>query len=257
MKLGLRLLTLLSSLSYALPLAHVGVTVLPATMGIAISLLPSNATAAPVNFKLPKPPNRGASGNRQGAASRGDCEPTPERLTALVPEYKKAVQGKKVPSQIWGLTATERPMLWFYQPYAKAAISNIQVILRDEANPSNKVVYRASLPPAQTSGIQGVALTDVPLEGNKTYHWYLKLTMNCTTPEPIFAEGWIQRVKVAAPLSLAMSAEQGLWYDAIASVAKLRQTKPNDPALMQDWTDLLKSIELESLASQPFVKQAK
>ena len=246
MKLGLCSLTLLSSLSYAIAV--------PLTLGTAINLLSSNAAMA--QFKLPTPPNRGAAGNRRGAASRGDCEAISERLTALVPEYQKTVQGKKLPSQVWGLTAAERPILWFYQPYAKASIANIQVILRDEANPANKVIYRTSLPPAQTPGIQSAVLTNVPLATNKTYHWYLKLTMNCTAPEPIFAEGWIQRVKLDAPGSLAVYAEKGIWYDAITTVVKLRQTKPNDPALMQDWTNLLKSVELESLASQPFAKQA-
>jgi hypothetical protein len=240
----LRLLTLLSSLSYAIPL----------TLGTAINLVSSDAAMA--QFRLPTPPSRGAAGNRRGAASRGDCEATSERFTVLVPEYPKTIQGKKLPSQVWGLTASERPMLWFYQPYPKAAISNIQVILRDEAKPSNQVIYRASLPPAQTPGLQGVPLTNVPLEVNKTYHWYLKLTMNCTTPEPIFAEGWVQRVPFNAPASLAAYTEKGVWYDAIATVAQSRQTKPTDPLLMQDWTKLLKSIQLDSLASQPFAKPA-
>ncbi|HTL88745.1 MAG TPA: DUF928 domain-containing protein [Leptolyngbya sp.] len=239
MKSRFRLLTLL-------PLT------LSLTLGTAINLLASSAAIA--QFKLPTPPNRGAAGNRRGAASRGDCEATPERLTALVPEYAKTVQGKKLPSQVWGLTAAARPMLWFYQPYAKASIASLQVILRDEANRSNPVIYRASLPPAQTSGIQGVALTDVPLDVNKTYHWYLKLTMNCTVPEPIFAEGWVQRVPLDAPASLAVYAEKGIWYDAIATVAQSRQTNPTDPALLQDWTNLLQSIQLDSIASQPFVK---
>lgn len=248
MKLRLCLLTLLSSLT-SLSCA------IPISLGTAITVLSSSAAMA-AQFRLPTPPNRGAAGNRRGAASRGDCEATPERLTVLVPEYSRTVQGKKLPSQVWGLTAAERPMLWFYQPYPKASISNIQVILRDEAKPSNQVIYRTSLSPAQTPGIQSVALTNVPLEVNKTYHWYLKLTMNCTTPEPIFAEGWVQRVQLNAPASLAVYTEKGIWYDAIATVAQSRQTKPTDPALMQDWTNLLKSAQLDSLASQPFVKPA-
>lgn len=62
-------------------------------------------------------------------------------------------------------------MLWFYQPYTKASISSIQVILRDATKSFNPVIYRASLPPAHTPKLQGVPLTNVPLEVNKTYHW--------------------------------------------------------------------------------------
>jgi Domain of Unknown Function (DUF928) len=218
--------------------------------------------AAPIKLKLPPPPPRGIAGNRSAAASRDTCPTVSQPLTALVPEYRSA-QGNRV----WGLTGVDHPTLLVYVPYGKTSIVDLSFTLQDESNPADtKIIYQnPNLAPAATPGIMRIALpkSSKPLVANQPYHWFLKLNMGCTVGQrPIFVDGWLQRVdldrtlteqlKQASPTSkIALSAENGLWYDALNSLASLRATKPQDPGLKQDWQNLLKSIDLGDLANQP------
>jgi hypothetical protein len=83
--------------------------------------------------------------------------------------------------------------------------------------------------------------------------------MVCTSGQrPIYAEGWIQRMELDRNLSkqidqatptdkVTLYAENGLWHDAITTLAHLRATKPQDPGLNQDWQNLLDAIGLGDL----------
>ena len=44
-------------------------------------------------------------------------------------------------------------------------------------------------------------------------------------------------------------ANQGIWLETLDSVAQVRSISPTD------WTELLQSVGLESLSSQPFVEE--
>jgi Domain of Unknown Function (DUF928) len=222
----------------------------------------TTAIAAPIKLKLPPPPQRGIAGNRSAAASRDTCPTVAQPLTALVPEYR-STQGNRV----WGLTGVDHPTLLVYVPYGKNAIVDLSFTLQDESNPADtQIIYQnPNLAPAATPGIMRIALPKFskPLVANKPYHWFLKLNMGCTAGQrPIFVDGWVQRadldrtlsdqLKQASPTGkIALSAENGLWYDALNSLASLRAAKPQDPGLKQDWQNLLKSIDLGDLANQP------
>jgi hypothetical protein len=248
MKLQLRLFTLLLSASYGL-------------IPISVNLITVDAAMA--QFKLPTPPKRGAAGKRVGGASRGkveevnrgnetsneDCPVIATPLTVLVPEYQKS-DGSK---QVWGLTSSSKPMLWFYQPYQQDTVGSIEVALFD-AKLTNKAIYRTSIPAAQKPGIQGIFLTNTSLANNKDYRWVLNLKLKCRDDLTISAQGWVQRVKLDEPASLAVFNKKGLWYDAISTVVQSRQSNSSDPKVVQDWMDLLKVIRLESLASKPIVR---
>jgi hypothetical protein len=49
-------------------------------------------------------------------------------------------------------------------------------------------------------------------------------------------------------------AEAGLWLDTIASLADLRNASPNDSSLVTDWEDLLKAVNLGTVAKEPLIK---
>jgi hypothetical protein len=49
-------------------------------------------------------------------------------------------------------------------------------------------------------------------------------------------------------------AANGIWHDALTNLAQLRQTNPEDAALMADWESLLKSVNLEAIATEPIVQ---
>ncbi len=226
---------------------------------IALQLSLTAAIAQPVKFKPPSPPPRGISGNRSAAASRDKCPEVTQPLTALVPKYQS--------NRIWGLTEAEHPTFWFYIPYAASEIVDISFTLQDESNPNDtQIVYQNPKIVAATSpGTIGIVLPKsiAPLAANKPYHWYLKLNMSCTVGKrPMFVDGWVQRAEIDDNLSARIKqaspaqqvdlyAENGLWYDALTTLANLRAAKPQDTSLLEDWQNLLNSIELGNLASAP------
>jgi hypothetical protein len=223
----------------------------------------SSAVAAPIKFKLPPPPPRGIVSSRSAAASRGKCPIVPQPLTAFVPEYRS-----KDGNQAWGLTGMTHPTFWFYVPYPKTSIVDISFTLQDESNPSDtQIIYKnLKLIPTQTPGMMGIVVpkSSRPLVTNKLYHWFMSLNMSCTIGQrPIFVDGWVQRQDLDGDLSaeinqasarrkVTLYAENGLWYDALGTLAGLRSTKPQDAALSQDWQNLLDSIELGHLSGQSF-----
>jgi hypothetical protein len=224
----------------------------------------SSAVAAPIKFKLPPPPPRGIVSSRSAAAaSRSECPIVPQPLTAFVPEYRS-----KDGNQAWGLTGMTHPTFWFYVPYPKTSIVDISFTLQDESNPSDtQIIYKnLKLIPTQTPGMMGIVVpkSSRPLVTNKLYHWFMSLNMSCTIGQrPIFVDGWVQRQDLDGDLSaeinqasarrkVTLYAENGLWYDALGTLAGLRSTKPQDAALSQDWQNLLDSIELGHLSGQSF-----
>jgi Domain of Unknown Function (DUF928) len=233
---------------------------------IVLQMSLSSAVAAPIKFKLPPPPSRGIARNRSAAASRtaarqGKCPAVDQPLTALVPEYRS-----EAGNQVWGLTGMEHPTFLFYVPYPKTSIVSISFTLQDESNPSDtQIVYEnLKLVPTQAAGMMAIIVpkSSPPLVANRPYHWFMTLNMNCTIGQrPIFVDGWVQhkdlerdlsaQISQASPMSkVALYAENGLWYDAIATLSYLRSTKPQNPTLDRDWQNLLDSIELGHLASR-------
>jgi hypothetical protein len=51
-------------------------------------------------------------------------------------------------------------------------------------------------------------------------------------------------------------ANAGIWQDSIATLARLRTSRPNDPELKADWEALLKTegTELAEVVSAPFLQ---
>jgi hypothetical protein len=223
--------------------------------------------AAVLKFRLPPPPNRGITGNRLGGASRiADNNPIDEghifdrRLTALVPEYRTA---RPVSTKVWGLTASEYPSLWFYIPYAQNSIDRIDFILTDGDNSNHKIVYKNAIEPPTKAAITNFTLprTSPPLEIGKLYQWELKLTMRRQLEKEISVKGWMQRTKINNELGdrlkqatpdrqAALYAENGLWYDALSTLAQLHRDRPNNLAIKQDWQHLLDSVDLGKLADR-------
>jgi Domain of Unknown Function (DUF928) len=247
-----------SKIGRRLSLLGLGLLSYPVAFQISLSAV----MAAPIKLRLPPPPQRGIAGSRAAAASRDACPIVSQPLTAIVPEYRSAQE-----NQVWGLTRMEHPTFWFYVPYTKPALVNSSFTLQDDSNPADpKIIYQNStIAPAPTPGMIRIALpkSSTALVVNKPYHWFLKLNMGCTSGQrPIFVQGWIQRMELDRNLSkqidratsiekVALYAENGLWHDALTTLANLRATKPQDPALNQDWQNLLEAIGLKDLANQP------
>ncbi len=253
---------------------------IPVMDNLAILTKTATAIAGTVfKFKLPPPPNRGIAGNRLGGASRiltrndtQESRDSDRRLTALVPEYRNS---KPELTKVWGLTADEHPTFWFYIPYAQDSIAQIDFTLRDGDNLVNQTVYKNAIPLPKQPGIVNFALpqTSKSLAIDKLYQWELKLTMKRQRDKEISVTGWVQRAGLSRELSdlikqanpsrqAVLYAENGLWYDALSTLAKLRRDvpieqlnqQPADLAIIQDWKNMLKSVDLDKLDNKLVIR---
>jgi hypothetical protein len=209
----------------------------------------------------PPPPDEPPPGGRvRGGAKRGACPADVVKLTALVPFTESA------PSviNVWGLTTAEHPTLWFYVPIAKNPDHPAEFVLQDqESNP----IYHQDITLQNQPGVIGVSLpTNAPsLALNKRYRWFF--TIYCDREKqlpPIYVEGVIQRVnlsktitqqlKVALPLQrFAIYAKNGIWHEALTTLAQLRQNNPQNTALESQWQDLLTNAGFGEEAKQPIL----
>ncbi len=221
-----------------------------------------------VRFVQPKLASLGTppAGRQRGAASRGECSTVNQPLTALVPATQETLSEINQENNsalnkwqsVWGLTSVESPTLWFYVPYRLTAQLPVNFVLQDERG---KTIYKTSFTSEMQPGIVSFRLpSGTRLELNKMYQWYLAI--NCNTQVPIFVKGWVQRVvpnpalmsklKAATPQErAALYAANGIWYDALTTLAELRNANPGDATLLNNWASLLDSVKLESLAQQP------
>jgi hypothetical protein len=226
-----------------------------------------------VRFVLPRLPDTGAPiGRQKGAATRGNCSAVDSPLTALVPAVEQTLdkgQGKTLTmTNVWGSTIAQHPAFWFYVPYSHTSAHSSEFVLQDEAGND---VYRTPVMLPERPGVVSFHLptTSAPLAVGKMYHWYFKVYCNpqkASNPiNPVFVEGWVQRVTLNPGLTsqlaaatpqqqIALYAANGIWYEALTSLAELRLVEPNDAALKADWADLLRSVNLDNITSKPIVR---
>lgn len=234
--------------------------------------LPVNHHLAAAKFSPPPPPDRGATGSRSGAASRG-CNTGNQTVTALVPTYQQNPpkdQSAVIPiTQVWGLTTSENPEFFFFVPYNVSSIKNIEFVLQEATNNKNKTLYRTHLTIPKSPGIISVNLPPsvASLQEEKMYQWFFKVRVQCDQKQPLvlyYAQGWIQKLNQNATLTaqlkqaeleqkVTLYATNGVWYDAVTSLVKLRLSNPQNQSLLAQWQTLLNSVGLEKIAHQPLI----
>ncbi|MDJ0591155.1 MAG: DUF928 domain-containing protein [Pleurocapsa sp. MO_226.B13] len=221
-------------------------------LAAAIALTPSFAIA-----KRPKPPDTGTpSGNTTPGTTRPEasCPKTPKPLTALV-----ANQGQD-------FTVAEYPTWLFYIPYTAQEISLMEFVLLNETQ--TKTIYHTSIKLNKQPGIIKIPLPPEAgnsLAVNQTYSW--RFNLDCepdrTIVPDLVLQGWIRRItldtQVANELQSRQSPEylvyqnQGIWYDAIASLAELHFAYPEDSETTKAWADTLESLKLKWVMAEPLV----
>ncbi|WP_238360609.1 DUF928 domain-containing protein [Iningainema tapete] len=216
-----------------------------------------------VRLVMPSPPpGRPPGGRLRGGAKRGMCPVAAPMMTALVP----FTQPSPGVVNVWGLTTVERPTLWVYVPYIKGSASTAEFVLQDDedANP----IYQTNIALPDAPGVIGISLpASAPgLKVGKPYRWFVNVYCDPQKPDSlIYVEGMIQRVNqsqaIAQQLKSAQPKQQvdiyaqnGLWYDAITTLAQLRQKNPQDGTLVAEWKDLLDSVGLSDVAAKPLVR---
>ncbi|MDY6783977.1 MAG: DUF928 domain-containing protein [Cyanobacteriota bacterium] len=199
-------------------------------------------SAARVQFRLPPGGDRSGAPNRTvGAGTRGregcSSDESPLPLTALAPTNNviKTVAGN--------------PSIYLYAP----AFKDKEAIFRLIDLETEETIYQVEIPLSDTSGILKLSLPDtVELQANATYQW--GFFVQCDANNPIAdqgIEGWVERTELTPqteseiqqaasdPLNQAqLYAEAGIWNEAIALVAKARDSDPTA------WVALLESVDL-------------
>ncbi len=192
------------------------------------------------------PPDRGVPGRREGGGTRG-CPVS----TALIPD----------PTLAMARTISPRPVFFFYLP-ALVDNESADFLLTDEQG--NKIYEKTFKLSTKQEGIVGIKLLGEPgtppLEDNKKYEWSLILC-------GVERGGWIERVSLSSvqktelekldnPLQrLNFYAEQGLWFEAIATLANLRASSPNNSSIQNQWIQLLKSVGFDPDTAQDQVHE--
>jgi hypothetical protein len=177
------------------------------------------------------------------------------KLTALVPI-----------SQI-GRTVSEYPVFFFYLPKLDFDEAQANFYLVDE---NKNFIYETTLKIKNSPGVMSVSIPAnknvPPLEAGKNYRWYIALICD---PDDRSADavaiGIVRRVELSADIlrelenadprqKTVIYAENGIWQDALGTLAAARRANPNDRDLAADWESLLDSVELGSIAAEPIVE---
>ncbi|MEG4139418.1 MULTISPECIES: DUF928 domain-containing protein [unclassified Microcoleus] len=185
---------------------------------------------------------------------RGGCASISQLgLTALMPKNKI------------GRTVSEYPTFFFYLPQTEAELA--EFILQDQ---SGNQIYKQDVTISNLSGVIGVNIPAnqnvPPLEVGKSYRW--NLTVICDSQDRSsdqIESGTVRRVEISADIRRQLDradprqktviyAENGIWLDALSTLAAARRANPNDAELTGDWESLLDSVTLNQIAKEPIVQ---
>ena len=166
-----------------------------------------------------------------------------QQLTPLLPPNK------------FGLTISSNPQFFAYIP--KTTAIAVEFTLE---NSQGKGIASKRLELTTTPSIVSVQFEKTPLEVGKDYKWLISVVCETGDPEDLFAEGLIRRIKPESSLlnklekasaidKVYLYSKMGIWYEAIAELANLRLSQPNNAELKTSWLSLLKSSRLEPLAN--------
>lgn len=194
---------------------------------------------------------------RTSGTRRDDCVVGEKTLTALIP----VTEAKTT------LTVAGYPTFLFYIPETGAEEAEF-FLVDDQAN---SVVYKTRVKLPRTSGVISLSLPksgDVKeLQAQKKYRWTFALICQSQDGKEntdILVNGNIQRVnrpdvekrvREALPREVpSIYAQEGIWYDLLASLAKLRRNNPNDAKLAESWATLLSDVGLADVAKEPLIQ---
>ena len=211
-----------------------------------------------VRFVGPTEDNLSSPNSRRvlGTSAGPTCDDIGKiKLTALVPE-----------SQI-GRTVSEYPVFFFYLPKSDFDDAQAEFYLVDE---KENLIYETTLKINNSPGVMSVSIPAnknvSPLEAGKNYRW--SITWICYPEErstDAVATGIVRRVELSADIlreldvadprqKTVIYAENGIWQDALGTLAAARRANPNDTDLAADWESLLDSVTLPEIAKEPIVE---
>ena len=196
------------------------------------------------------PPDTVGAGSRS-APCPGDPN-TGKFLTPLIPSLNS--------TDNWGVTVEANPQIFVYIPQTVARSAEFVI-----QNQDGDDVYRTTM---NISGEAGIISLNIPKEAaslkvDENYSWYFTVFCNPRNRKSsISVAGGIRRIALASSLDTQLKqatdrdrpkiyAQNGIWYEAISSLAALIRQKPNDSAIVDEWKNLLQSAGLEKIQDSP------
>jgi hypothetical protein len=202
------------------------------------------------------PPKDNQPQATKGGATRGDrCAldegTVSQPFTLLLPDTN------------YGLTTASHPTLLVNIPTTSA--QSVFLALETE---NGEEVYQTILPIGTQSGIASLDLPpEAPaLETGKNYKWSIALMCDRKLrPDSPIVQGYVKRVEAesalakqlenATPIEMAaLYGQAGIWYETVATLAKLRQAEPDNQQLVTAWNNLLNSVGLKEVANAELMK---
>ena len=202
-----------------------------------------------------EPPNKDKPLATSGGASRGqqcivDLDNSEVPITPILPAINQR------------LTVVPNPTFFIHIPQTSARKVFFQI---EDENEENS--YQTVMPISGDGGILRVTLPEdaPPLEIGKNYRWALALICDHRLrPDSPIVQGSITRANPEIELNEQLKtmsqieqasfyAESGIWYEAITTLAKLKEDQPNNPKFQSIWHEVLSSIGLNSIAKAKFV----
>ncbi len=203
----------------------------------------------------PVPNVEGGTEDTTPGGTRGTClgdATSQPSLTALIPDTKQRLE----------LTTLPHPTVLIYVPKTKAKTASFVIY------ESNNLVYKTVINLQKQPGILAIKIPEnqPELKAEINYRWTVSLDCDSSNPlsDAPFVQGFIKRIQPSPELTQALQktpadqwlvyAGAGIWYDAIASLAALRQAEPNNPQLESNWQKLLQEVKLERVATAPLIQ---
>jgi hypothetical protein len=172
-----------------------------------------------------------------------------------------------VPDSTIGITLAEYPTFFFYLPDANLEGVKGEFTLENE---KKEVIYYKTVLLKASDSIIRVELSDAPslppLEVGKSYNWAFNLVFDkFDRSDSKYVTGWIKRIEPNSELQQklgtaprqeqpAIYAKNGIWYEALASLAQLRCASPSDSTLTSDWESLLQQVGLPEISQKPLAQ---
>jgi Domain of Unknown Function (DUF928) len=212
-------------------------------------------SARPIVFKPPKdgaPKNTNGAATRDGKTCLSDSSQTGKLTVPILPRSH------------YGLTLSSRPEFLIYK--IKTSAKQMLFSLKSE---DGEQVYQAFLPLPSETGVVSINMPDdaPELAANKKYKWTMAIICGkALRPDSPTIEGWIQYIPKSPALSAKLQAstpfdrivvygENGIWYDMVSSLNRLRHTSPENQTLKRAWEQLLQDNGLQAVEPISFIQE--
>jgi hypothetical protein len=171
-----------------------------------------------------KPPTAKYPHARIGGSTRGSAGQGP-LVVALVPDHVA-----------W--TSHVQPTFYWYISQA----SSLPIVFTLREDQAVRPILETPLTAPKRPGIQLIRLKDfgVSLKENTVYRWFVSIQRDPDSPsQDIVTGGMIEVVDLVEMLTFELSAEKGLWYDAMMIICEKIERSPEDKLLRQQRACLL------------------